>query len=120
MAMVNSLMDSWKDTYTVRRVFGDPIEKDEVTVIPVAKVGGGGGGGMGTAGEFAENSGEGEGGGFGGMASPAGVYVIRANSVEWMPALDVTMLGMAGIGLAALMTLVLGKLLRKKGCSHKR
>jgi len=112
MAVVNTLMDSWKDTYSVRHVFGDPVEKDGMTVIPVAKVGGGGGGGMGTAGDSAENPGEGEGGGFGGMARPAGVYVVRADSVEWLPALDVTMLGMAGIGLAALMTLVLGKALR--------
>ena len=33
-------MDSWKDSYTVRRVYGDPIEKDGVIVIPVAMVAG--------------------------------------------------------------------------------
>ena len=38
MAVINSIMDSWKSTYTVRRVFGDPVEQGEVIVIPVAMV----------------------------------------------------------------------------------
>jgi len=112
MALVNKLMDSWKDTYTVRRVFGDPIEKDGVTVIPVAMVAGGGGGGGGTSG--VEGEGEGEGGGFGGMARPAGVYVVKADSVQWQPALDITLLGMAGIALTALITLVLWRVLGRR------
>lgn len=116
MAMVKKIMESWKDTYTVRRVFGDPVEKNGIVVIPVAKVAGGGGGGSGSGtgvtGE--EGVGEGEGGGFGGMARPAGVYVVTADGVEWQPALDVTMLGMAGIALAALIALVLGVSLRRR------
>ena len=112
MAMANSLMDSWKDTYTVRRVFGDAVEKDGIVVIPVATVAGGGGGGSGSAGDAGD--GEGEGGGFGGMARPAGVYVVKADSVEWHPALDITMLGMAGIVLAALISLVVGSTIRRR------
>ena len=112
MAQLNGIMDSWKDTYTVRRVFGDPVEKDGVTIIPVAMVGGGGGGGSGSAGET--GNGEGEGGGFGGMARPAGVYVVKADSVKWKPAIDVTMLGLAGIALSALVALVLGRALRRR------
>jgi len=112
MALVKDLMDSWHDTYSVRRVFGDPIEHEGVTVIPVAMVTGGGGGGSGQSAE--ESAGEGEGGGFGGMARPAGVYVVRADSVEWQPALDVTLLGFAGILLAALITLTLGRALRRR------
>jgi uncharacterized spore protein YtfJ len=65
-------------------VFGDPYEKDGVTVLPVARVRGGWGGGT---------SGEGEvtacGGGFGGEAAPAGAYVIQGDSVQWRPAVDV-------------------------------
>lgn len=112
MALVKDLMDSWHDTYAVRRVFGDPIEKEGVTVIPVAMVAGGGGGGAGQSTE--EDAGSGEGGGFSGMARPAGVYVVRADSVEWQPALDVTLLGLAGIMLAALITLTLGRALRRR------
>ena len=33
------------DLLTVRRVFGEPVVRDDVTVIPVARVVGGGGGG---------------------------------------------------------------------------
>jgi uncharacterized spore protein YtfJ len=112
MAMANSLMDSWKDTYTVRRVFGDAVEKDGIVVIPVATVAGGGGGGSGSAGDAGD--GEGEGAGFGGMARPAGVYVVKADSVEWHPALDITMLGMAGIALTALISLVVGSAIRRR------
>lgn len=59
-------------------VFADPVERDGVTVIPVAKVrwgfGGGGGSGRGRAGE----TGGGSGGGGGVMASPMG-YIEIAN-----------------------------------------
>lgn len=71
------------DVLTVRRVFGDPIERDGVTVIPAAKVRGGGGSGSGP-------NGEGGGGGFGVSASPAGVYVIKGGTVRWEPALDLS------------------------------
>ncbi len=114
MAQVNGIMDSWKDTYTVRRVFGDPVERDGVTIIPVAKVAGGGGGGSGSAGEAGNGEGEGEGGGFGGMARPVGVFVVRADGVEWQPTVDVTMLGMAGIALSALIAVILGWALGRK------
>jgi len=110
MAIVEGLMSAWKDSYTVRRVYGDPVEKDGLVVIPVAMVAGGGGGGSGS--DAAE--GQGEGGGFGGVARPVGVYVVRADSVEWQPALDITMLGMAGIALSALIALVLGRALRRR------
>lgn len=110
MDMVKDLMKSWHDNYTVKRVFGDPIEKDGITVIPVALVAGGGAGGSSPAGAEAE----GRGGGFGGGARPAGVYVVRPDGVEWQPALDVTMLGLAGIALAALITVVLGRTLRRR------
>lgn len=112
MAMIKDMMQSWQDAYTVRRVFGDPVEKDGVTVIPVAMVAGGGGGGAGTSPDAPDVSGEG--GGFGGVARPAGVFVVRADGVEWLPALDVTMVTMAGIALSALITLVLGRALRRK------
>lgn len=112
MALMKDVMESWRETYSVRRVFGDPIEKDGLTVIPVAMVAGGGGGGSGPVNEGSNI--EGSGGGFGGVARPAGVYVVRADGVEWQPALDITMLGMAGIALTALITLVLGRALRRR------
>jgi uncharacterized spore protein YtfJ len=112
MAMIKDMLDSWRDTYSVRRVFGDPIEKEGVTVIPVAMVAGGGGGGSAPSG--ADDDAESGGGGFGGMARPVGVYVVRAESVEFKPALDITMMAMAGIALGALIAKVLGRALRRK------
>lgn len=103
MGIVDSLTSGWSDNFTVGRVFGEPVAKDGVTVIPVAAVAGGGGGGEGPTG--GETQGEGSGGGFGGMARPAGVYVVRAESVEWIPALDVTKIVLAGIALAGLMVI---------------
>lgn len=114
MAVVNSIMDSWKSTFTVRRVFGEPVVQGDVTVIPVAMVAGGGGGGSGSAGQAAEGEGEGEGGGFGGVSRPVGVYVVSADGAHWNPALDITMLGVAGIGLAAVIAVVLGWALRRR------
>lgn len=70
----------------VRQVFGEPIERDGVTIIPVARVMGGGGGGAGTGSNDGEQGG-GEGGGFGMAAAPAGVYVIQNGQVgsrHWM------------------------------------
>ena len=78
----------------VRRAYGDPIEKKGTVVVPVATVVGGGRAGHGTD---AEEGGSGEGGGFGTIVRPAGVYVIRDDSVTWKPALDVTRLGVMGI-----------------------
>ena len=48
------------DAISVRRVYGEPYEKDGLTIIPAAKVFGGGGGG---GGHDDEKHQEGEGGG---------------------------------------------------------
>src|SRR6476620_11150640 len=73
-----------RDAVTVKRVYGEPYEKDGTTVIPAAVVTGGGGGGTG----HDEKGQEGEGGGFGLSGRPAGAYVIRGDQVSWRPAVD--------------------------------
>ncbi len=80
MPNVDELLAGARDAMSVKRVFGDPIEADGVTLVPVAKVYGGGGGGGDN-----ENNG---GGGFGLMARPAGAYVIKDGEVAWRPAID--------------------------------
>lgn len=82
---MDELMAAAKDTISARRVFAEPIEKDGVTVIAAATVGGGGGGGKG----HDEKGQEGEGGGFGVGGRPAGVYTIKDGKVRWIPAVDV-------------------------------
>ena len=85
IADVRELVEKAKDLITVRQVFGDPIERDGVTVIPAALVRGGGGGGGGPS---EDNSGSGL--GFGISSRPSGSFVIRGDQVEWQPAIDVT------------------------------
>jgi uncharacterized spore protein YtfJ len=84
MVKVSEFLSEAKDAITVKRVYAEPYEKDGLTVIPAASVGGGGGGGGGH-----DNEGqEGEGGGFGIKARPAGAYVIKDGTVSWRPAVD--------------------------------
>jgi uncharacterized spore protein YtfJ len=81
---VEELVQGAQNVLSVKRVFGEPYEKDGITIIPAASFGGGAGGG----GDNRPDSG-GSGGGFGLGAKPAGAYVIKDGVVTWQPALDV-------------------------------
>jgi uncharacterized spore protein YtfJ len=94
---VTELVTTVRDAITVSRVFAEPYETDGVTVIAAATVAGGGGGGGG----HDERGQQGEGGGFGVSARPAGAYVIRDGRVRWRPAVDVNRL-LATIGVVAI------------------
>ncbi|MFZ0158607.1 MAG: hypothetical protein WAL50_06220 [Kineosporiaceae bacterium] len=89
------------DQLSVRRVFGEPIERNGVTVIPVAVALGGGGGGTGP-------DGQGAGGGFGGIARGIGVYAISDGQIRFVPAIDVVALS----GIALLLTRTLTRAVR--------
>ena len=86
---VDEMLTGARDAMTVKRVYGDPIERDGILVIPAAKLAGGGGGGG-----DKENNG---GGGFGLRATPVGAWIIRDGQVEWEPALDVTRIATLGM-----------------------
>jgi uncharacterized spore protein YtfJ len=107
-----------KDTLTVKRVFGDPYERNGITIIPAAKVRGGGGGGEGEGargGDGGETgTGSGSGGGFGVTAKPAGAYVIDGDHVRWQPALDVNRIILGGQVVAVVLLLVLRSILRHR------
>ena len=120
---VREVLDHARDAMTVKRVFGDPYEKDGVVVIPVANVmggaGAGGGPGAGTkpasAGDAAAGEGAGDSGygmGYGLRATPAGVYVVKGGEVEWKPALDMNSLTLQRAGVAILGLLVLRSIIR--------
>lgn len=95
-------------------VYGEPVSRDGITLLPVAKISGGGGGGSGEGsppnrGDRApsEATGRGVGGGFGVSAKPMGAFVIKDGSVGWRPAVDVNkiILGAQLVAVAALLTI---------------
>ena len=81
MPDIDELLRGAQDAIAAKRVYGEPVEREGVTVIPAASVGGGGGGG----GDNEHNGG----GGFGLRARPVGAYVISGEKVEWKRAIDV-------------------------------
>ncbi|HEY9521754.1 MAG TPA: spore germination protein GerW family protein [Thermopolyspora sp.] len=95
-----------------QRAYGEPFEKDGVTVITASTVYAGGGFGSGES--RGEQAGGGEGGGGGVMARPIGVYVIKDGKVSWQPAIDMDrfILGSQIIAFAAL--LIAGRILRRR------
>ena len=94
---VDEMLSTARDAITVKRVYGDPIQADGVTIIPAADVRGGGGGG----GDSQNNGG----GGFGLTARPVGAYVVRNGDLQWEPAVDATRLGVMGM-LTAIVALI--------------
>jgi uncharacterized spore protein YtfJ len=78
----------------VRRVYGEPYEKNGVTVIPAARVmgGAGGGGADATADSSTGAPATGSGVGFGMSGGPVGAFVIKGDEVKWVPAVDVNRL----------------------------
>jgi uncharacterized spore protein YtfJ len=89
---VEELMGRIGQNISVQRVFGEPVERDGVTLVPVAVVAGGGGGGGGKDADGAD----GGGGGFGLWSRGIGVYEIRDGRVRFVPAFDVVALILAG------------------------
>jgi uncharacterized spore protein YtfJ len=83
---VRETIEQATDAMAVKRVYGEPLEKDGITVIPAARVQGAAGGG---GGEGPDGQGRGSGSGFGVNARPAGAFVIRGEEVDWRPAIDV-------------------------------
>jgi uncharacterized spore protein YtfJ len=111
---VKAMLSQAQDTLTVRKIFGEPIERDGVLVIPAAKFMGGGGGGDGSGPAVDGKTADGSGGGFGVRARPVGVYVVRDGNVSWQPAVDVTRIALGGQIVAIVALLVLRTLIRKR------
>ncbi len=97
---VQEMIAKMQDAATVRRVYGDPYEKDGVSVIPAARVSARGGSG-------AARGGEHSGGGFRVDAAPVGAYVIRNGEVDWQPVFDLGAAVRRGqlVGMVALLVL---------------
>jgi uncharacterized spore protein YtfJ len=103
---VDEMVHGTHEAMNVRRVYGDPIEKDGLTLIPVASVTGGGGGG----GDKDQNGG----GGFGLSAKPSGAYVIKGGEVSFQPTVDVNRAILGGQIIAIFLILALRAILKRK------
>src|SRR5712692_3539095 len=79
--------------FQAKRVYGEPVERDGVTVVPAAEIYGGAGGGGGEG----PDGNPGGGGGFGIFARPVGAWVIRDDRAQWKPAIDVGRLLVAAL-----------------------
>jgi uncharacterized spore protein YtfJ len=111
--LVDELLDRIGQTVgqkaQVSTVFGEPVERDSVTVIPVAKTrfGFGGGGGTGTK---QGDEGSGGGGGGGAVISPVGYIELRNGGAEFKrissPADVVRFVAAASIALLAIKRLI--------------
>jgi uncharacterized spore protein YtfJ len=103
---VFEMVSQAREAVTVKRVFGDPYEKDGVTIIPAAKVRGRGG--VGGRGKDADE--QGSAGGYRINATPVGAYVIREGKVSWQPAFNLNRVILGGQTIGAL--LVMGSIVR--------
>ena len=116
MAEATDVVMRTQDVLTVRRIFGEAIERDGVTVVPVVRFAAGGGAGRG---DGSRDGSSGSGGGYGLKAIPAGAFVIRDGVVRWRPAVDVNrvVLGAQLVVITALLTLRLYLKLRARRTS---
>ena len=112
---IEGMKNALGDRLNTRTAYGEPIEIDGVTVIPVARVflGFGAGGGVGEA-EHSTNGGEatapvGGGGGGGGLVQPLGFIEIDTTGARWVPLEP----SRAELGLRALMLVAIMLPLRR-------
>lgn len=110
---VRRFVEAVRDNFTVRNVFGEPIEAHGVTVVPVAQTyfGFGGGGGGGSAPH--EQSGSGGGGGAGGVVRPIGFIEITSAGARWVPITRPWQRVAVGV-VPPLMALMVGRAIRQR------
>jgi uncharacterized spore protein YtfJ len=123
------MIDKLKDFYTVERVFGEPIEVQGKTIVPVAQFSGGGGGGGGEGenqsataesqrspadAERPQGTGIGMGFGFGGGAKPVGFLVLDGEKTKWIPTVDAERVALKLISVLMIGIRVAGRTARKK------
>jgi uncharacterized spore protein YtfJ len=101
---VTEMLSDAREAITVKRVYGEPIEREGLTIVPAADVRGGGGGGSDSA-----NNG---GGGFGLTARPVGVYIVKDGQVEWEPAVDASRIAIMGMVTSIVALLVLRSIVK--------
>lgn len=108
---IRSIVEDMGEHASVKAVYGDAIEVDGRTIVPVARVGYGFGGGFGRGSDESGDGGTGEGGGGGGgvSAKPVGVVEVDGDETRFVRFDD-----RRRAGLALLAGLVLGLLLGRR------
>lgn len=101
--MLTKLADRIGAQFSASTVFGAPVERDGLTVIPVASVRFGFGGG---AGGDPQGEQSGEGGGGGGSATPAGYIEITDGRTRFVPVVQPAAMAALVCATAVAMTLV--------------
>lgn len=109
---VQRTIEKADDAMTARRVYGDPYEKNGVTIIPAARVQGGAGGGGAKA---PEDRARVRGADSPSTPGPVGVFVVKGDDVSWRPAIDVNRVILGGQVVALAAILVVGSALRNRG-----
>jgi uncharacterized spore protein YtfJ len=85
--VLERLADKLGGKASVSAVFGEPVERDGITIIPVATIGFGFGAGVGRGKKDAEIA-QGGGGGGGASAAPVGYIEIKDGSAVFKPIRD--------------------------------
>jgi len=104
---VERLADRIGASMTASAVFGQPVERSGITVIPVAKATWGFGGGSG-----GEDGKEGTGGGGGGVVAPLGYIEVRESGAKFKRIRDPRLIAavlVAAIGVAGLAAQAAGR-----------
>ncbi|HZC30934.1 MAG TPA: hypothetical protein VE261_05405 [Gaiellaceae bacterium] len=104
---IQELISGVRKTISAERVYGEPYEKNGITVIPAAVVRGGAGGGV----DDHDGKETGKGGVYGLNGRPSGAWIIEGDVVAWKPAVDVNRIvfGVQIVALAAI--LVAGRII---------
>ncbi|MBO0719819.1 MAG: sporulation protein [Blastocatellia bacterium] len=104
---LNRMAELLRATANVSTIFGEPIERDGITVITVAKVAYGFGGGRGQG-----NGGDGTGGGGGIHVSPVGYIEIGNGGAVYKPIRNWSVL-IPAIAAGGILTLLCARLFRR-------
>ncbi|MFJ9176470.1 spore germination protein GerW family protein [Streptomyces sp. NPDC102360] len=86
-ALLERLADKLGGRASIAAVFGEPVFREGVTVVPVARAGFGFGGGAGRE-KAGDKDGEGGGGGGGVLAKPLGFIEIKDGAATYKPIRD--------------------------------
>ncbi|UPV76394.1 hypothetical protein M0R89_19735 (plasmid) [Halorussus limi] len=114
VTQIESIVERLQESANVRSVFGDPVERGDRTVVPVARVAFGFGGGYGESHDAettdgGSEGGTGGGGGGGAAATPVGALVISDDGTKFVRFADRRRRSLALFGLGVVVGALLSR-----------